>query len=212
MAWGGAPGNRTTNASNVGLWSPRWFESLVRGLGFGDPSTAPNETIGILPGSLTGYPDDWALYQAGEVTKGGENPVPGISFYYPLSGATMEDIAFSISWSPVRNATGYQFQMATNSDLHITCGEQNAPRSRFYSGNDRWRKGLIIGGSASFLAGLRESLVKWRPDQKLYPPHFLGRRRWTSRRPQPQEVHYPSYCLAIAAQGFHHALPGRMPM
>ena len=114
--------------------------------------------LGYCRAVWTGYPDDWALYPASEVTQGSENPVPGISFYYPLSGATMEDIAFSISWSPVRNATGYQFQMATNSDLHITRSERNAPRSCFYSHNDSGTGDLLLAGKSTF-GRTRESLV-----------------------------------------------------
>ena len=52
VAWGAAPGDRAANASKAGIWSPKWFKSLARGLGAGDPSTTPNETIGLLPGSL----------------------------------------------------------------------------------------------------------------------------------------------------------------
>ena len=109
VAWGAAPGNLAATATKAGLWSPRWFKSLARGLGAGFPSTTPNETIGLLPGSLTGYPDDWAFYLAGEVTKGGENPVPGISFSASNRGDDRWR-TFTISWAPVQKATGYQFR------------------------------------------------------------------------------------------------------
>ncbi len=155
VAWGGAPGDRAANASHAGIWSPRWYKSLVRGLGVGDPSTTPNETIGVLPGSLTGYPDDWTLYQPGEVTKGSENPIPGISFYYPLYGATMEDIAFSIGWSPVRKATGYKFQMATNNTftslvVNTTLVEAvYIPTTKVTPGTYYWRVKVLLAGRES---------------------------------------------------------------
>ena len=155
VAWGGEPGNLAANASHAGLWSPRWFKSLVRGLGVGDPSTAPNETIGILPGNLTGYPGDWTLYQTGEVTKGKENPVPGISFYYPISGATMEDASFSISWNPVRKATGYKFQLANDSEFKSLKENKtltNAvyiPATKVAQGTYYWRVSVLLAGLES---------------------------------------------------------------
>jgi hypothetical protein len=155
VAWGDAPGNRAANASHAGLWSPRWFKSLVRGLGVGDPSKTPNETIGLLPGSLTPYPDNWTLYQTGEVTKGGENPVPGISFYYPLSGATMQDTSFSIGWNPVRKAT-YWFQMANNINFSPLMVDQKSlteavyiPTTTVAPGTYYWRVKVLLAGRES---------------------------------------------------------------
>ncbi len=157
VAWGAAPGDRAANASKAGIWSPRWFKSLTRGLGAGFPSTTPNETIGLLPGSLTGYPDDWAFYLAGEVTKGSENPVPGISFYYPRSGATIDGETFSIIWAPVQKATGYQFQMDNNSNfsspevnLTLTAAAYT-PTTPVASGTYYWRVRVLFAGGRQSL-------------------------------------------------------------
>ena len=120
----------------------------------GEPAI-PNQSIGILPGSQTAYPDDWTLYN--EVTKGGENPVPGISFYYPLSGATMEDKAFSIGWSPVRGAT-YHFQMATNSAFTSLVVDTTLPGAVYIPstplgiqapGTYYWRVKVLLAGRES---------------------------------------------------------------
>ena len=157
IAWGAAPGDHAANASKASLWSPRWFTSLARGLGAGFPSTTPNETIGLLPGSQTGYPDDWALYLAGEVTKGSENPVPGISFYYPLNGATIDGETFSIIWAPVPKAIGYQFQMDNNSNFsspEVNLTLTNAaytPISAVASGTYYWRVMVLFAGGKQSL-------------------------------------------------------------
>jgi hypothetical protein len=156
VAWGAAPADRAANASKAGLWTPEWYKSLARGLGLPGEPAIPNQSIGILPGSQTAYPDDWTLYN--EVTKGGENPVPGISFYYPLSGATMEDKAFSIGWSPVRGAT-YHFQMATNSTftslvvnnptLPVAVYIPSTPLGIQAPGTYYWRVKVLLAGRES---------------------------------------------------------------
>jgi len=119
VAWGAEPGSEANEAAAAGLWSEGWYVSLARGLGEESPdaSLVPGESIGLLPGSQTAYPDDWTLFQTGEVTQGSENPFPVISWFYPSAGATIDGATFAVSWNPTHRATGYRFQMDDNSNF-----------------------------------------------------------------------------------------------
>ena len=67
----------------------------------------------------------------------------------------MEDIAFSISWSPVRDATGYQFQMATNSTFTSLVVNKTLPEAVFIptttvaQGTYYWRVKVLLAGRES---------------------------------------------------------------
>lgn len=163
VAWGADPGDDAASASSAGIWSPGWFKSLARGLGEGSPDVppAPNETIGLLPGSQTSYPDDWTHYLASQVTKGSENARPIISWYYPPAGATVDSATFAVSWNPVEGATGYRFQMDNNSDfssptVDLTLLEAAyVPSTPVAEGTYYWRAKVIsVGGESSWSSGV----------------------------------------------------------
>ena len=164
VAWGIAPRDHAAEASKAGLWSPGWFITLARGLGVVNSNqlSAPNEPIGLLPGSQTGHPGNWTLYPAGQATKGSENPVPVITWFYPAAGATIDSATFSISWAPVRKATGYRFQMDNNSDFSSPMVNQILPEAVYIpstpvaQGTYYWRvKVLIPGGESPWSNGVQ---------------------------------------------------------
>ena len=119
VAWGRDAGEDGDEAAAAGLWGEGMYVSLSTGLGIESPETAASlgESIGLLPDSQTGYPDDWTLYQVNEVTQGSDNSSPAISWYYPAAGATVEGATFAISWNMIKGATSYRFQMDNNSDF-----------------------------------------------------------------------------------------------
>ncbi len=162
VAWGADPGDRAANATKAGLWTPQWFKSLARGLGDGSPNDprVPNETIGALPGSQTLYPDDWTLYPANQASPGSENPVPGISWFYPAAGATIDGATFSVIWAPIEKASGYRFQMDNNSDFSspsvdkvllnaVYMPSKEVPPSTVAAGTYYWRVKVLLAGSES---------------------------------------------------------------
>ena len=110
VAWGAPPEDHAAEASKAGIWNSGSFVSLTRGMGviILGQTCAPNETIGLQPGSQTGHLDNWTLYPAGQATKGSENPIPTITWFNPADGAEIDGTTFQISWAPVSRATGYQ--------------------------------------------------------------------------------------------------------
>lgn len=121
----------------------------------------------MLPGTLTRYPDDWTHYQTGEVTKGGENPVPGISWFYPAAGAAIDGATFSVNWAPVEKATGYRFQMSKNSGFSPLLVDKvlvdaayrpskEIPPKTVAAGTYYWRvKVLLPGGESPWSDGVQ---------------------------------------------------------
>lgn len=163
VAWGGPPGTEAGRASAAGIWETDWYVSLARGLGEEslDVWLAANESIGLLPGSQTSYADDWTLFLVGEVTQGGENLFPIISWYYPAAGATVDSATFAISWNAVAGATGYRFQMDDNADFSsptedtILSEPAYVPTSPVPEGTYYWRVKVIFeGGESSWSSGV----------------------------------------------------------
>jgi len=161
VAWGADPGNDAANASQAGIWSQGWFKSLARGLGEGSGSQVPNETIGLLPDSQTNTLDDWTLYLANQTTKGSENALPVISWYYPPAGATVDSATFAVSWNPLEGATGYRFQMDNNSDFSSPTVDLTllaaayVPSTPVAEDTYYWRvKVIFVGGESSWSPGI----------------------------------------------------------
>jgi hypothetical protein len=122
VAWGVAPGAAASNASLAGIWNESWYVNLngVTGIVVPEIPLVPNETLGLLPSSPNSFPDHWVTYQSSEATPGGENSVPGIKWYYPSDGATIDGATFSVSWNYVEGASGYHFQMSDTNDFSGT--------------------------------------------------------------------------------------------
>ncbi len=156
VAWGANPGPDGANALRAGIWSQRAFISLTRGLGEDSGGLSlPNETLGLLPGSRTNTVDDWTLYVESQRSRGRENAVPVISWYYPPAGATIDSATFTISWNPVERATGYRFQMDNNSDFSSPTVALTLPSAAYVpttpvaQGVYYWRVKTLFGSSES---------------------------------------------------------------
>jgi hypothetical protein len=119
VAWGAAPGEKASRAEASGVWNKQWTISLATGLGLESSDDRPpaGGSIGLRPNSPSGYPADWTLYAPGEVSLGGENVPPALSWFYPPSGATIAGETFALSWNAVPGATGYHFQLDNDKDL-----------------------------------------------------------------------------------------------
>lgn len=161
VAWGADPGGDAANACQAGLWNPGTFKSLARGLGIDSSAATPNETIGLVPGRQTNTVDDWTLYLASQTTKGYENALPVISWYYPPAGATVDGATFAVSWNVVEGARGYRFQMDDNSNfsspvVNVTLPEAAyVPTGAVADGTYYWRvKVLFPSGESAWSPGV----------------------------------------------------------
>lgn len=116
VAWGAAPG---PIAAEGDLWRVDEYVSLTRGLGLENPeqAAAPGESIGLVPGSQNAHAADWTLYQPGEVTPGGENIYPVISWYDPPAGATLDSATFTVGWMAPPGAMAFHFQLDDDSSF-----------------------------------------------------------------------------------------------
>jgi hypothetical protein len=164
VAWGADPADDAANASKAGIWNPAWFVSVSRGLGTvsSDESPVPDETVGLLPESQSGYLANWTHYLAGQVTKGSENELPVTSWFYPAPGATIDGATFAISWNPVETATGYRFQMDDSSDfgspiVDMPLAEAGyIPPTPVAEGTYYWRvKATFVGGESPWSPGVQ---------------------------------------------------------
>lgn len=162
VAWGANPGADAASAFRAGIWIQGAFKNLTRGLGedSGGPSL-PDETLGLLPGSQTNTVDDWTLYVASQKTRGRDNAVPVISWYYPPAGGTIDSATFAVSWNPVEGATSYRFQMDNNSDFSspivdlTLASAAYVPSTQVAQGVYHWRvKVLFRGGESSWSSGV----------------------------------------------------------
>ena len=157
VAWGAEPGDEANQAALAGVWDEDWYVSLARGLGDESPdaSLAPNESIGLFPDSESSYPDDWTLFQMGEVTPGEENASPAISWSYPPPGSTVDGATFTVSWNALAEATGYRFQMDDNADFGSPVEDTTLtepaymPTSPVPEGTYYWRVKVIFEGDES---------------------------------------------------------------
>lgn len=157
----GAPLGDDDVAWQAGLWRRGAFKSLARGLGEDTGERLPDETLGRVPNSQSNTVDDWTLYLASQATKGGENPWPVISWYYPPAGAALGDSTFAVSWAPVAGVTGYRFQLDDNSDFSSPEVDETlqeaayVPSSPVAAGDYHWRvKALFAGGESAWSAGV----------------------------------------------------------
>ncbi len=117
VAWGAPPLEDALDAEIKGLWSSSWFVSLSIGLGFENPISENDFSIGILPNSQQALLNDWELYLPSIVTQGSENEAPIISWYYPSDGALVDSDTLSISWNSIDQATNYHFQLDDSEDF-----------------------------------------------------------------------------------------------
>ncbi|HEX8684177.1 MAG TPA: lamin tail domain-containing protein, partial [Ardenticatenaceae bacterium] len=117
VAWGAPAGEDGAEAERAGLWNRDWYVSPYTGLGdeSEEVELGPNESLGLLPNSTSGYPEDWTLFHVGYVTPGTANALPPIDWYYPPANATVDRATFSIIWAPIELATGYHFQLDDSS-------------------------------------------------------------------------------------------------
>ena len=187
VGWGEDPGDDASEATTAGVWREEWHVGLYRGTGKISASamSGPDESIGLLPGSETAYPDDWTLYQSGEVTQGAKNEVPAISWSYPSSGATVDGETFAISWGLVSEAVGYRFQMDDDSGfsspmVNTTLTEPAyIPTSTVAEGIYYWRVRVIYEDGQS----------SWSPGAEINVLHLpAGRARGTQVIQLSQEV------------------------
>lgn len=228
VAWGAPPNwdaplyEPAADANKAGIWSPDRYIPLTHGLGYfllGETS-APNETIGLLPGSLTGPLDNWNLYTAGQATKGEENPVPVVSWFNLANGAVIDGAAFQLGWGPVGKATGYRFQMSTSSDLSSPV-EQILSKAVYSSpqyGTFYWRVKVLSASGESpwseirqttgvFLTGTAgDGLIQAAPKilgiqhkQQLKDTHMLclggcDKSLWDTPHPHTETPHSVRYC------------------
>jgi len=100
-------------------------------------------------------PDNWAHFQVSEVTQGRENPVPGLTFFDPAPGATIDSATFAIGWQGVEGATAYHFQMDNNGDFGspeydlILDGSAFVPASPVPEGKYYWRVAVVKDAQTS---------------------------------------------------------------
>ena len=175
VAWGVPPNwdlplyDPAAAADQAGIWRPGWFVRLDGGSGFieeGYP-THPDQTVGLLPGSQTARPGNWALYEAGQTTRGSDNRVPTTTFFDPPPGATMDGATFALGWGSAGNATSYRFQMNTRSDFsppQVVDQELPEPAYRpstaVAEGTYFWRvKVLTAGGEGDWSPAVQINIV-----------------------------------------------------
>jgi len=122
LAYGGPPGDEGANAISAGIWDAAWYKDFSVGFGDIDPAglLAPNESLGLYPGSMGGRPDAWAVYRLAQLTPGLANPVPAMYFYTPDDGAIVDSEHLSMGWATVPGATGYRIQLSTSSGFAST--------------------------------------------------------------------------------------------
>lgn len=112
VAWGADPGSDADGAVAGGVWSRGDFKDLYNsGIGTMLP-VMPGRSLGLVPGGLTYRVDEWVHYRVSEVTRGGQNVVPGVSYFNLAPGAMVDSGTFAIGWFAVEGASAYHFQMA----------------------------------------------------------------------------------------------------
>jgi hypothetical protein len=226
VAWGSAPENHAAEAGKAGIWSPGSFISLTRGMGeiLIGQTCAPNETIGLLPGSLTGHQDNWTLYPAAQATRGSENPVPVITWFNPANGEGIEGNNFQLSWTPVSRATGYRFQMDGTGnfssplvDVVLSTSLYKsettvAPATYFWrvkvlsaAGESPWSTGVQIkslalsGSSGSSVLGATQSVLGIKHQRQLKDTYMLclggcKKSEWDQPHTYTETDHSKRYC------------------
>ncbi len=150
FAWGANPDQSAFNAINTGIWAEGMYKDLNDIGEISLPVLIPGQSLGLLPGSQTIYADNWTYYPVNLTTQGMNNPVPGISLYDPIDGATIDSETFAIGWQAVDGATGYKFQMDSNSDFSspeydlVLPGQAFVANSPVPEGTYYWRVKVLI--------------------------------------------------------------------
>ena len=150
VAWGADPTPDDDHAVIASIWAKGLFKDL-RQIGDETPMPVfPGRSLGLLPGGTNNHSaDNWVHYQTTEVTRGTDNPVPGIRDYDPISGATIDSATFAIGWPVVEGATAYHFQMDNDSNLAspeydlIVDGSAFVPASPIPEGKYYWRVAVV---------------------------------------------------------------------
>jgi len=150
VAWGDDPGQDASNAIQAGIWAEGMYKSLNVIGEISMPSLIPGQSVGLLPGTHTTYVDGCTYYPISSTTQGEENPVPNISLYDPVYGATIDSATFAIGWQAVDGATGYKFQMDNNSDFSspeydlVLTGQAFVASSPVPEGTYYWRAKVLL--------------------------------------------------------------------
>jgi|GEM_PF-2274160 len=152
VAWGADPAPNDENAVLAGIWGKGLYKDL-RQIGAETRTPVyPGRSLGLLPGSVDrSSPDDWVHYQETEATPGQENPIPGLTFFDPAPGATIDSATFAIGWQSIEGATAYYFQMDNNSDFSspeydlMLDGSAFVPASPVPGGKYYWRVAVVRG-------------------------------------------------------------------
>lgn len=149
FAWGTDPGLDAVNAVEAGLWREGDYKNIF---GPGEPPVLlvnPNESIGLLPGSQTLYPENYTLYKSVQVSQGIENPIPNIQ-PHTYAGDTLDSNTFALSWEPIEGANSYHFQMDNNSDMSspevdiVTSDPAYVPNTSVSDGTYYWHVKTIL--------------------------------------------------------------------
>jgi formylglycine-generating enzyme required for sulfatase activity len=117
VAWGADPLDESMHAVESGIWMGGDF---IHYSAIADDDAAilyTNESIGLLPGVINYFSNNWTIYVDDFLSQGYENPVPAILSFFPGPGETVDGNTFSIKWNYVDNAIGYYFELDDANDF-----------------------------------------------------------------------------------------------
>ncbi len=118
-AWGIDPGSDATNATLAGIWAFGWYVNLHEGWGVESDQNfiQPGASIALYETGIRNSLRNWSIFSPDDQIIGGENKIQNVRFYFPGDGASISSDTFSISWSPMTGAIGYQFQLDDESSF-----------------------------------------------------------------------------------------------
>lgn len=173
VAWGADPGADADGAVAGGVWRRGDFKDLYNnGVGTMLP-VAPGRSLGLVPGGFTYRVDEWVHYQESEVTQGGQNPIPGVSYFNLAPGATVDSGTFAVGWLAVEGASAYRFQMdddpgfaSPNYDVVLE-SPSFVPTEIVPDGVYSWRVAVVRDGAQGAWSTRAEMMVVTRPPLPL---------------------------------------------
>ncbi len=113
VAYGAPSGTDEESAIEAGLWREKLYVADTEPIP-GARVLSPGGSTGLLPGYKGGGRDAWGLYLPAETTPGAGNASPSPDFRSPPTNAETTNRRIPFGWATVPGATGYQFQLASD--------------------------------------------------------------------------------------------------
>jgi hypothetical protein len=166
LAWGRG-GQAWSQPLRTLLWSESQFVKLADHYSRHSSAAFPSEgsSIGRYPGSTVNTPDEWAIFDDREESRGGKNPVPSPKGFTLPDEATVASQSVAFSWRSYKGDDEYHLKVYDQREPNVAIIDRvlTTPIVRvgtaLPAGRYRYEVQAFSNGKASIFSGARHLVV-----------------------------------------------------